>query len=82
MLPIASQGFDAATYIVGPEEELPRRLECFTFVTHAPADYFYYRHAPHPRSCRGRRTYYNGFWPHQGRRIGYNRLRYINCHHG
>ena len=42
------QGFDAATYIVGPEEELPRRLECFTFVTHAPADYFYYRHAPYP----------------------------------
>ena len=43
-----SQGFDAATYIVGPEEELPRRLECFTFVMHAPDDYFYYRHAPYP----------------------------------
>ena len=42
------QGFDAATYIVGPEEELPRRLECFTFVMHAPDDYFYYRHAPYP----------------------------------
>ena len=52
MLRIASQGFDAATYIVGPEEELPRRLECFTFVTHAPADYFYYRHAPYPTRDR------------------------------
>jgi hypothetical protein len=46
--PPPDEGFDAATYIVGPEEELPRRLECFTFVMHAPDDYFYYRNAPYP----------------------------------
>jgi hypothetical protein len=45
--PPPDEGFDAATYIVGPEEELPR-LECFTFVMHAPDDYFYYRNAPYP----------------------------------
>ena len=33
---------------LGPEEELPRRLEHFTFVMHAPDDYFYYKNAPYP----------------------------------
>ena len=33
---------------MGPEEELPRRLEHFTFVMHAPDDYFYYANAPYP----------------------------------
>ena len=46
--PPPEEGFDAATYIVGPEEELPRRMEFFTFVMHAPDDYFYYRNAPYP----------------------------------
>jgi len=46
--PPPEQGFDPSTYIVGPEEELPRRLEHFTFVMHAPDDYFYYANAPYP----------------------------------
>lgn len=40
--------FDPSTYVIGPEEDLPRKLEFFTFVMHAPDDYFYYRKAPYP----------------------------------
>eukprot|EP00094_Tigriopus_californicus_P009218 TCALIF_08887-PA protein Name:"Similar to GATAD1 GATA zinc finger domain-containing protein 1 (Homo sapiens)" AED:0.01 eAED:0.01 QI:298/1/0.66/1/1/1/3/0/406 len=46
--PLPEDGFDAGTYVIGPEEELPRKLECFTFVMHAPDDYFYYKYAPYP----------------------------------
>jgi len=46
--PPAEESFDASTYVIGPEEELPRKLEYFTFVMHAPDDYFYYRKAPYP----------------------------------
>ena len=46
--PPTSEGFDPTTYVVGPEEELPRRLECLDFVMHAPDDYFHYRSAPYP----------------------------------
>lgn len=40
--------FDPSTYVIGPEEDLPRKLEYLTFVMHAPDDYFYYRKAPYP----------------------------------
>lgn len=46
--PPPASGFDPATYIIGPEEELPRRLDHFTFVMHSPDDYFYYKNAPYP----------------------------------
>ena len=46
--PKPEEGFDPATYIVGPEEELPRKLEFFDFVMHAPDDYFHYKNAPYP----------------------------------
>ena len=49
--PDPGSGFDAATYIIGPEEELPRKLEYFTFVMHAPDDYFYYKNAPYPTNA-------------------------------
>lgn len=45
--PPPSEGFHPGTYILGPEEELPRRMEVFTFVMHAPDDYFYNRRAPY-----------------------------------
>ncbi|GFR25838.1 GATA zinc finger domain-containing protein 1 [Trichonephila clavata] len=32
--------FDPATYILGPEEELPRTLDCFEFVCHSPNEYY------------------------------------------
>lgn len=45
--PPPNEGFHPATYILGPEEELPRRMEVFSFVMHAPDDYFYNRKAPY-----------------------------------
>ena len=46
--PPPEAGFDPATYVIGPEEELPRKLDYLTFVMHAPDDYFYYKTAPYP----------------------------------
>lgn len=46
--PAPESGFDPATYVIGPEEDLPRKLDYFTFVMHAPDDYFYYKNAPYP----------------------------------
>nr|XP_054751123.1 GATA zinc finger domain-containing protein 1-like [Lytechinus pictus] len=40
--------FDPATYILGPEEELPRSLEFMEFVCHAPADYYRLVKSPYP----------------------------------
>jgi hypothetical protein len=36
----ADGSFDAATFILGPEEDIPRKLETMQFVMHAPSDYF------------------------------------------
>ena len=46
--PAPEESFDPSTYVIGPEEDLPRKLDYFTFVMHAPDDYFYYRKAPYP----------------------------------
>ncbi|KAF8787914.1 GATA zinc finger domain-containing protein 1-like [Argiope bruennichi] len=40
--------FDPATYIIGPEEDIPRKLECFEFVCHAPSEYYYAKDSPYP----------------------------------
>uniref|UniRef100_UPI00358EC4AD GATA zinc finger domain-containing protein 1 isoform X2 n=1 Tax=Myxine glutinosa TaxID=7769 RepID=UPI00358EC4AD len=40
--------FDPSTYILGPEEELPRRMEFLEFVSHAPSEYFHSRCSPYP----------------------------------
>lgn len=40
--------FDPATYILGPEEDIPRKLECMEFVCHAPSEYFKAKNAPYP----------------------------------
>ncbi|XP_005111117.1 GATA zinc finger domain-containing protein 1 [Aplysia californica] len=39
--------FDPNTYILGPEEDLPRKMEYMEFVCHAPSDYFKARDAPY-----------------------------------
>lgn len=45
--------FDPATYILGPEEDIPRKLEYMEFVMNAPSDYFKSR-SPFPtQSQRG-----------------------------
>jgi hypothetical protein len=46
--PPPEESFDPSTYVIGPEEDLPRKLDFFTFVMHAPDDYFYYKKAPYP----------------------------------
>jgi len=56
--PPPNEGFHPATYIIGPEEELPRNLEVFTFVMHAPDDYFYNRRAPYRTETRPTETNY------------------------
>lgn len=45
--PPPSEGFHPATYIIGPEEDITRNMEVFTFVMHAPSDYFYNRNSPY-----------------------------------
>jgi hypothetical protein len=40
--------FDPSTYILGPEEDLPRKLECMEFVCHSPSDYFRAARSPYP----------------------------------
>ncbi|XP_015793365.1 GATA zinc finger domain-containing protein 1 [Tetranychus urticae] len=32
--------FDPTTYILGPEEDIPRKLDCMKFVCNCPSDYF------------------------------------------
>ncbi|BFZ06240.1 hypothetical protein BsWGS_09280 [Bradybaena similaris] len=39
--------FDPSTYILGPEEDLPRKMEYMEFVCHAPSDYFRAHDAPY-----------------------------------
>ncbi|XP_056670238.1 GATA zinc finger domain-containing protein 1-like [Monodelphis domestica] len=40
--------FDPASYIIGPEEDLPRKMEYLEFVCHAPSEYFKSRSSPFP----------------------------------
>lgn len=40
--------FDPSTYFLGPEEDIPRKMENLTFVCHAPSDYFRDPHSPYP----------------------------------
>ncbi|XP_050669412.1 GATA zinc finger domain-containing protein 1 [Leptidea sinapis] len=46
--PPPEKGFDPATYIIGPEEELPRKLDYMEFVMHAPSDYYKASNSPYP----------------------------------
>ncbi|KAJ1527194.1 hypothetical protein ONE63_008725 [Megalurothrips usitatus] len=45
--PEPEDGFDPATYVIGPDEDIPRKLECMEFVMHAPSDY-YKANTPYP----------------------------------
>ncbi|XP_028163932.1 GATA zinc finger domain-containing protein 1 [Ostrinia nubilalis] len=46
--PPPEKGFDPATYIIGPEEELARKLDSMEFVMHAPSDYYKASNSPYP----------------------------------
>lgn len=47
--PPSNERFDPATYLIGPEEDLPRKLSCMEFVMHAPSSYYMDRHNPFPK---------------------------------
>lgn len=38
--------FDPTTYILGPEEDITRRLACLSFVCNCPSDYFKIKNSP------------------------------------
>lgn len=40
--------FDPTTFIIGPQEDFPRKLEYFEFVCHAPSDYYKQINSPYP----------------------------------
>lgn len=46
--PPPEEAFDPATYIIGPEEDTPRVLECMEFIMHAPSDYYHAKNTPYP----------------------------------
>uniref|UniRef100_A0A8D8PB87 GATA zinc finger domain-containing protein 1 n=1 Tax=Culex pipiens TaxID=7175 RepID=A0A8D8PB87_CULPI len=47
--PPPNERFDPSTYLIGPEEDLPRKLSCMEFVMHAPSSYYLDRNNPYPR---------------------------------
>ncbi|XP_033121356.1 GATA zinc finger domain-containing protein 1-like [Anneissia japonica] len=40
--------FDPSTYILGPDEDIPRSLEYMEFVCHCPSEYFKQKDSPYP----------------------------------
>lgn len=40
--------FEPSTYIVGPDEDLARKLSCMEFVMNAPSTYYMNRDNPYP----------------------------------
>uniref|UniRef100_A0A182W1P9 GATA zinc finger domain-containing protein 1 n=1 Tax=Anopheles minimus TaxID=112268 RepID=A0A182W1P9_9DIPT len=47
--PPPNEAFDPATYLAGPDEDVPRRLTYMKFVMHAPSNYYLDRNNPYPR---------------------------------
>ena len=57
-------------YFSGPDEELPRKLECMKFIIHAPSDYFKTRNTPYPQVFQSVDKFQPGFiWTRLG--LGY-----------
>lgn len=46
--PDPNQEFDASTYLIGMEEDIPRKLSCMSFVCNAPSNYYYDKTSPYP----------------------------------
>ncbi|XP_032521964.2 GATA zinc finger domain-containing protein 1 [Danaus plexippus] len=60
--PPPDQSFDPATYIIGPEEDLPRKLEYMEFVMHAPSDYYKSSTSPYPLTDRELNNHSGFIW--------------------
>lgn len=50
--PPSNDRFDPCTYLIGPEEDAPRKLSCMEFVMHAPSDYYMSKDTPFPAVTR------------------------------
>ncbi|XP_074597233.1 GATA zinc finger domain-containing protein 1 [Brevipalpus obovatus] len=62
--------FDAKTYILGPEEDIPRKLDCMTFVCHCPSDYFKLTNPPFITSTNSRPPRSGSFsWTRSGQSV-------------
>ena len=53
LIPISDQAFQnqvfiPSQFVLGPEEEIPRKLNCMEFVCHAPSDYYKISASPYP----------------------------------
>ncbi|XP_004518818.1 GATA zinc finger domain-containing protein 1 [Ceratitis capitata] len=46
--PEPRDGFDPASYLIGPDEELSRKLSALEFIMHAPSNYYHDRTTPFP----------------------------------
>ncbi|XP_034111129.1 uncharacterized protein LOC117572425 [Drosophila albomicans] len=46
--PDPKEGFDPATYLIGPDEQLSRKLCFLEFIMHAPSNYYFDRTTPFP----------------------------------
>ncbi|CAD7089721.1 unnamed protein product [Hermetia illucens] len=46
--PPPNERFDPATYLIGPDEDCPRKLSCLEFVMHAPSNYYHDKTTPFP----------------------------------
>ncbi|KAM3958743.1 GATA zinc finger domain-containing protein 1 [Aphomia sociella] len=60
--PPPEKGFDPATYIIGPEEELARKLDVMEFVMHAPSDYYKASNSPYPLTDNEVNNYTGFIW--------------------
>ncbi|KAL4702438.1 hypothetical protein ACJJTC_017644 [Scirpophaga incertulas] len=60
--PPPEKGFDPATYIIGPEEELARKLDVMEFVMHAPSDYYKSNCSPYPLTDSEVNNYTGYIW--------------------
>ncbi|CAH2242210.1 GATA zinc finger domain-containing protein 1 [Pararge aegeria] len=60
--PPPEKQFDPATYIIGPEEDLPRKLEYMEFVMHAPSDYYKASNSPYPLTDNEVNNYNGYIW--------------------
>ncbi|XP_063696533.1 GATA zinc finger domain-containing protein 1 [Culicoides brevitarsis] len=52
--PDPNEQFDPCTYLIGPEEDIPRKLSSMEFVMHAPSDYYMTKDTPYPSVTRNK----------------------------
>lgn len=46
--PPPNECFEPSTYIIGPEEDLARKISCLEFVMNAPSNYYFNKNTPYP----------------------------------